>query len=62
MTLIKAAKDEIWLKGLMRSLGFSQGMSIIFCDNMSAIYLSNDNVQNGRTKHIKVNIILKKGL
>ncbi|GJX53567.1 retrovirus-related pol polyprotein from transposon TNT 1-94 [Tanacetum coccineum] len=54
MALREAAKEEIWLKGLIEDLGFSQDQVTVFCDNMSAIFLATDQVYHDRTKHIDV--------
>ncbi|GJV22163.1 probable serine/threonine-protein phosphatase 2A regulatory subunit B'' subunit TON2 [Tanacetum coccineum] len=49
-----AAKEGIWLKGLIEDLGFPQDQAIVFCDSMSAICLAKDQVYHDRTKHIDV--------
>ncbi|GJW15343.1 retrovirus-related pol polyprotein from transposon TNT 1-94 [Tanacetum coccineum] len=54
MALREAAKEEIWLKGLIEDLGFSQDQVTVFCDSMSAIFLATDQVYHDRTKHIDV--------
>ncbi|GJR12409.1 retrovirus-related pol polyprotein from transposon TNT 1-94 [Tanacetum coccineum] len=36
-TIGKAAKEGIWLKGLIEDLGFPQDQAIVFCDSMSAM-------------------------
>ncbi|GJW81397.1 reverse transcriptase domain-containing protein [Tanacetum coccineum] len=54
MALREAAKEEIWLKGLIEDLGFSQDQVTVFCDSMSAIFLATDQVYHVRTKHIDV--------
>jgi len=40
MALAKAAKEGIWLQGLISILGFPQDKAIIFCDSLSAICLA----------------------
>nr|GFA20077.1 retrovirus-related Pol polyprotein from transposon TNT 1-94 [Tanacetum cinerariifolium] len=42
MALTEAAKEGIWLKGLIEDLGFPQHQTIVFCDNMSAFCLIED--------------------
>jgi len=42
MTLAKATKEGIWLKDIISNLKFPQDKTIIFCDNLSAIYLAKD--------------------
>ncbi|KAJ9552741.1 LOW QUALITY PROTEIN: hypothetical protein OSB04_016786 [Centaurea solstitialis] len=54
MSLTKAAKGEIWLKGLLDDMGFYQDQAVIFCDGLSAICLAKDQVNHERTKHIDV--------
>ncbi|GJW65677.1 retrovirus-related pol polyprotein from transposon TNT 1-94 [Tanacetum coccineum] len=54
MALTEAAKEGIWLKGLIEDLGFPQDQAIVFCDSMSAICLAKDQVYHDRTKHIDV--------
>ena len=54
MALTEAAKEGIWLKGLVSDLGYPQEKAIIFCDSLSAICLAKDQVHHERTKHIDV--------
>nr|GEW54883.1 retrovirus-related Pol polyprotein from transposon TNT 1-94 [Tanacetum cinerariifolium] len=52
IALTEAAKEGIWLKGLIGDLGFPQDQATVFCDSMSAICLNKDKVYHDRTKHI----------
>ncbi|GJU69290.1 retrovirus-related pol polyprotein from transposon TNT 1-94 [Tanacetum coccineum] len=54
MALTEAAKEGIWLKGLIEDLGFLKDQATVFCDSMSAICLAKDQVYHDRTKHIDV--------
>ncbi|GJY38887.1 secreted RxLR effector protein 161-like protein [Tanacetum coccineum] len=54
MALTEAAKEGIWLKGLIEDLGFPQDQAIVFCDSMSAICLAKDQVYQDRPKHFEV--------
>ncbi|XP_040867752.1 secreted RxLR effector protein 161-like [Glycine max] len=54
MALTKAAKEGIWLRGLINDLGINQEYANIYCDNLSAICLAKDQVHHDRTKHIDV--------
>ncbi|XP_074293159.1 secreted RxLR effector protein 161-like [Silene latifolia] len=54
MTLTAAAKEGIWLKGLVSDLGLHQEQAVVFCDSLSAICLAKDQVHHERTKHIDV--------
>uniref|UniRef100_A0A2N9EZR3 CCHC-type domain-containing protein n=1 Tax=Fagus sylvatica TaxID=28930 RepID=A0A2N9EZR3_FAGSY len=49
-----AAKEELWLKGLVKELGLNQGGVQMHCDSQSAIYLAKNQVYHARTKHIDV--------
>jgi len=49
-----AAKEWIWLKGLVSNLGFPKEKAIIFYDNQSAILLAKDQVHHERMKHIAI--------
>ena len=54
MALTEAAKDEIWLKGLVSDLGLHNDHAIVYCDNLGAICIAKDQVHHDRTKHIDV--------
>ncbi|KAJ4721544.1 Retrovirus-related Pol polyprotein from transposon TNT 1-94 [Melia azedarach] len=54
MALTEAAKEEIWLKGLVSDLGLHHNQAIVYCDSLSAICLAKDQVHHERTKHIDV--------
>ena len=54
MALTEAAKEGIWLKGLVGDLGLQQDQAIVYCDSLSAICLAKDQVHHDRTKHIDV--------
>ncbi|KAL1556436.1 Retrovirus-related Pol polyprotein from transposon TNT 1-94 [Salvia divinorum] len=54
MALTEAAKEGIWLKGLVGDLGLHQEQVVVFCDSQSAICLAKDQVHHERTKHIDV--------
>eukprot|EP00253_Pinus_taeda_P006736 PITA_06736 len=48
-----AACQAIWMRRMLRSLGQEHAKArVIFCDNSSAIALSNNSVFHKRTKHI----------
>lgn len=40
MALAEAAKEGIWLKGLVIDLGFPQDKAVIFCDSLSFVCLA----------------------
>lgn len=54
VAMTEAAKEGIWLKGLLGDLGWHTDKADIYCDSLSAICLSKDNVFHDRTKHIDV--------
>lgn len=54
MALAEAAKEAVWLKGLINDLGIQQEHALVYCDSMSAICLAKDQVFHSRTKHIDV--------
>jgi transposase InsO family protein len=54
MALTEAAKEGIWLKGLINDLGVHQDQAIVYCDSLSAICLAKDQVHHERTKHIDI--------
>ncbi|OAE27396.1 hypothetical protein AXG93_2015s1240 [Marchantia polymorpha subsp. ruderalis] len=54
MALTEAAKDVIWLKGLVNDLGLHQDQALVYCDSLSAICLTKDHVHHEKTKHIDV--------
>ena len=54
MAVAKAAKEALWLKGLVKELGLNQGGVQLHCDSQSAIYLAKHQVYHAWTKHIDV--------
>ena len=54
MTIIEVVKEAIWLRGLVEDLGLHEGVTTVFCDNHSAIYLTKYQMYHERTKHIDV--------
>uniref|UniRef100_A0A2N9GRZ0 CCHC-type domain-containing protein n=1 Tax=Fagus sylvatica TaxID=28930 RepID=A0A2N9GRZ0_FAGSY len=54
MAVAEAAKEALWLKGLVKELGLNQGRVQMHCDSQSAIYLAKNQVYHARTKHIDV--------
>jgi hypothetical protein len=52
-----AVAEIVWLRQLLTELHRPlQQATIIYCDNISAIYMSNNPVQHRRTKHIEIDI------
>ncbi|KAL8103658.1 hypothetical protein AgCh_028016 [Apium graveolens] len=52
-----AAAEATWLRNLLLELHVPlRQASVIFCDNVSAVYMSDNPVQHQRTKHIEIDI------
>jgi hypothetical protein len=52
-----AVADTIWLRQLLMELHRPiQHATIVYCDNVSACYMSANPVQHRRTKHIEIDI------
>ena len=54
MAVAEAAKEALWLVGLVKELGIRQGGVQLHCDNQSVIFLAKNQVYHARTKHINV--------
>jgi len=44
----------LWMRQMLQDYGISQGTMTVFCDNTSAINISNNPVQHSKTKHIDI--------
>ncbi|GKB08731.1 ribonuclease H-like domain-containing protein [Tanacetum coccineum] len=52
-----AVAETCWLRNLLRELHTPLATAtLVYCDNVSAVYLSSNPVQHQRTKHIKIDI------
>lgn len=52
-----AVSETTWLRTLLMEMKISlPKATIVYCDNISAIYLSSNPVQHQRTKHIEIDI------
>ena len=50
-----AAQEVLWLRALLRDLGFEQrSATVVLCDNQAAIAIASDDVHHARTKHIDI--------
>ena len=47
-------KEAIWLRGLVMDLGIPQGVTVVFSDSQSVIFLTKNDVYHSKTKHISV--------
>ena len=52
MVIAKAAKEALWLAGLVKELGMQQGGVQLHYDSQSVIFLAKNQVYHARTKHI----------
>ncbi|GJW48339.1 ribonuclease H-like domain-containing protein [Tanacetum coccineum] len=51
------AAENCWLRNLLRELHTPlSSATLVYCDNVSVVYLSSNPVQHQRTKHIKIDI------
>nr|GEU76949.1 retrovirus-related Pol polyprotein from transposon TNT 1-94 [Tanacetum cinerariifolium] len=54
--------DTTWLCNLLRKLHFSLSTAtLVYCDNVSAVYMSTNIVQHQQTKHIEIDIHFIRG-
>ncbi|GJW90609.1 ribonuclease H-like domain-containing protein [Tanacetum coccineum] len=52
-----AVAETCWLRNLLRELHTPiSSATLVYCDNVSAVYLSSNLVQHQRTKHIEIDI------
>ncbi|GKE72819.1 ribonuclease H-like domain-containing protein, partial [Tanacetum coccineum] len=52
-----AVAETCWLRNLLRELHTPlSSATLVYCDNVSAVYLSSNLVQHQCTKHIKIDI------
>nr|GEV02752.1 ribonuclease H-like domain-containing protein [Tanacetum cinerariifolium] len=52
-----AVAETCWLRNLLRELHTPLSFAtLVYCDNVSAVYLSSNSVQHQRTKHIEIDI------
>ena len=54
MAAVEAAKEALWLQGLVDTFGVKQEEVKIHCDSQSVIHLAKDKRYHKRTKHIDV--------
>ncbi|PHT28134.1 hypothetical protein CQW23_32274 [Capsicum baccatum] len=54
IAITEAFKEAIWLKGLFGELRKVLQITTIFCDSLSAIFLTKDQLFHERTKHINI--------
>lgn len=55
--MANAVAETCWLRNLLRELHTPlSSATLVYCDNVSAVYLSCNPVQHQRTKHIEIDI------
>lgn len=55
--IANAVADCSWLRHLLQELRFAlPKATVVFCDNVSAVYMSHNPVHHRRTKHIELDI------
>nr|GEV04889.1 ribonuclease H-like domain-containing protein [Tanacetum cinerariifolium] len=55
--VVNAVAETCWTRNLLRELHFSlSSATLVYCDNVSAVYLSCNPVQHQCTKHIEIDI------
>ncbi|GJV99433.1 ribonuclease H-like domain-containing protein [Tanacetum coccineum] len=53
----RSTSETSWLRNLLRELHFPLSTAtLVYCDNISAVYMSANPVQHQRTKHIEIDI------
>jgi UDP-N-acetyl-D-mannosaminuronic acid transferase (WecB/TagA/CpsF family) len=56
-TVAHAVAETVWIKQLMEELRRPiQQATLVYCDNISVVYLSANPVQHRRTKHIEIDL------
>lgn len=57
MGVANVVSESCWIRNFLLELHCPiQKVTLVYCDNVSAIYLSGNPVQHQRTKHIKMDI------
>jgi hypothetical protein len=55
--MVNAAAECCWLRNLLRELHVRiDKATVIYCDNVSAVYLSENPVHHRRTKHVELDM------
>jgi hypothetical protein len=54
MTLVEAAKEALWLTGLVKELGVEEGGVQLHCDSRNVTYLVKNQVYHAKIMHIDV--------
>ncbi|GKD06661.1 ribonuclease H-like domain-containing protein, partial [Tanacetum coccineum] len=55
--IANAVAETCWLRNLLRELHTPlSSATLVYCDNVSVVYLSSNPVQHQRTKHIEIDV------
>ena len=54
MTVVKASKEALWLRGLVETFGIIQDSLRVHCNNQSVIHLIKQHIYHKQTRHIDV--------
>jgi len=54
ITVVKASKEALWLRGLVETFSIIQNSVRVHCDSQSVIHLAKDHRYHKRAKHIDV--------
>ena len=55
--IANAVSESCWLRQLLLELGRPpRRATIVYCDNVSAMYMSSNPVQHQRTKHVEIDL------
>ena len=54
IAVTERVKEATWLKDLITELGVSQGVTTVFSNRQSAIYLTKNDAYHSKTKHISI--------
>ena len=55
-----ALKEVLWIEELLNEIGVLYNTSVIFCDNLGAVKIAENQGSSGRTKHISIGLELIK--
>jgi hypothetical protein len=55
--IVNGVAEATWLRQLLHELQtLSSRCTLVYCDNISAVYLSINPVQHQRTKHVEIDL------
>jgi hypothetical protein len=55
--IAKGVVEATWLRQLLHELQSMPSLcTLIYCDNISAVYLSSNLIQHQRTKHVEIDL------